>query len=446
MNRNKNQYFDPKEVPELTIFRIYVEGQIDEYYWELDLKDKTNKRYMNVTTGEKPGHYRNRIIYAIDNLLENKEGLSLKELEEEKKNIGDLIYCHLKLGFVFDILFEEVDSACKAIVISTNDFQIPWEWATSRETGETLGDRFVIGYLDINSIGRYKDNFYNPSIFSSIIGSGYRNYEEAKKSSVIICGNLNGTDLGYSEFVSNEISKVKKLFEVNNFKKILIPKHEYLNSGLTRAFRSSDNIQIVHYVGHISKNGHICFNDEVPPLTAEELLDIRLRRTAFAKDGSLVFLNGCSAGKVTNVYDKPSQYPTAFAEMGAHLCIAPRFEIPLPFSTTYVETFYNVLLNEESFNLPIADILIRTRKVWKDKIKTDSNFNNTKFLQLSEHLPDFYFLYGNPMLSVFPEKELKKEYDTSFDEKIEKLKFKMKKETESLDSKIDKIDFKSKEF
>jgi hypothetical protein len=408
-------YLDPSDVPELTIFRVHVKNRFDDYYWRIDLKGRLkeaippNTRLLGVTKrAEREAH--NYIVEDIRNFTMNSENKNYRELINTQRDIGSLIYSNLGLRKVFDIFYNHLADKVDTMLIATNDFEIPWDWTTNAD-GEILGEKFIIGYLSLEREYPLKREKMERE---KIKRFGYIDFQEAKSNSVIvIVGNLNG-EKDYQKSVKSEMKQVEKIFRGENnegFTKIEKLDGKKIDKEMTRIFRHSENIQVIHYVGHITSDGHIKYSD-TGCITPESLMDTQPKEHVLRYPSSLVFLNGCRAGEVKDIYVKTGQLSTAFIAMGAVLCIAPRVRIPNPVASTYVETFYKTLL--KNFGMPIAKVLKETREAWKREIKEEWKLKTKRvFPQLGELLPSFYLLYGNPAFAVFPKR--------AFDENMEEV-------------------------
>jgi len=405
-SRERYHPLDINRVPEVTFFRIYVEKEVDEYYWRVDFKGQQphpDERVLTGATSVRDTRMHHLLCKDIKNFSENINIWSYRELVRQKKDIGYKIYTHLGLKSVFDKLWElppEGSEGIDSIIMVTNDYDIPWDWAWPKNKKESLGERFIIGYIPLGRIEEYKMQT------SSKTEKYWDDAKEVKSNAkIVLFGDSCGESPQYHiEALKEKLNEIKILFE-KKFKEKNIEKlygeEDSLQRELSGVFKDAENIDIIHYMGHITKEGNI--PHRYGRIEPKRLADLCPDETGVMRDrGSLIFLNGCSAGNIKDIYQKTDQLITVFMEHGARLCMAPRWPIPLYEANMFAKTFYKVLLgsleSSKKFGNPISEIIRKTRDMYR---REHPSKGYKEISHLENLLPYLYFLYGNPAESVF---------------------------------------------
>lgn len=380
-----------------------MEGEVDEYYWRIDFKGKQphpDEGILTNVTSVRDSKVHTRILKELQSFSKNimKEGH--ENLLKRKEEIGYAIYKQLGLKNVFDKLWE-LPTKVDSIIMVTNSYDIPWDWAQPKNK-EPIGERFIIGYVPLERIEQYKLEI------PSEADNYWKDPQEVKSHAKIVLFGDECTEVSsyHIKELKDEMRKIKRLFmEKFDEKQIeeLYGEEDSLHKELSDVFRNLQNVDIIHYTGHITKEGYIpSRSGRIEP---SYLSDLCPDETRVIRDrGSLVFLNGCAAGRVTDIYEKTEQLVTVFMKHGARLCIAPRWPIPLYEATIFAETFYKVLLksldNDKEFGSQISTVIRETREMYpKEYSSKIEGYKNSSHLE--ELLLHLYFLYGNPAESVF---------------------------------------------
>ena len=444
----------PDEVPELTIKLITIQQKQEEqfYYWKFDPKNSLseilppNLKLVGITKNKnnKLKATRNRIKRMINSLTEKLSQIGdyskitkeyVHEIKDLIKKISINIYQELELRDVFNILFEYtyIDSEFpRPIIISTDDFDIPWDWAINNDS-VVLGKKHIIGYLDIHKTNKYKNKYYHNYSDNQF----YKSLVALRQGTIIIIANLSELFDVKKNIVYKEISNLAKkflykqftnisiictidsvkenaedfkkviegFFNANELTKIKITYTDDISIGFNDEIYNKDNIQIIHYVGNIQKDGAITQNNGLTRMTPNKILGKKFEKNALMEPSSLLFLNSFISSSESYYFDNPTSLPSTFASLGVNICFAPRFKTNMPFAEDFTNVFYDVLLRE--FGIPTYKLITNFREEWRVHLHTlRFNVISEEIKELCLNLPPLVFIYGNPAFCIFPLREV----------------------------------------
>ena len=316
-------------------------------------------------------------------------------IEVIREWIGFTIFTAFDLAPLFTYLWEKAipepeEGPVRHLMILTNDMEIPWGFATNPDDPNfCLADKLSIGYITPEEIEPYEQRMtsWDMDICTEIADSdAFLNEKESSWVLLAVDPTLQG--------VEKEIFELTDLFNKHQFdsEKILTishlesPRGRFLNNLFLKR-----KLRIVHFAGHVTDNGNLKLTDgvHITPSTIRGLRCIEKRRLGMSSP--LVFLNGCSSGRMKNPYRKSDQLSTAFAALGAIACVTTRFEVPDFEASIFSGCFYEALLKRHGVS--VGHALYDARKSFKNKLE-----NNPAI----QHIPYFYCMYGNPVVEIFP--------------------------------------------
>jgi hypothetical protein len=298
------------------------------------------------------------------------------------RGIGEAVWEDLGLAMIFNRVVENQSN----ITFLTNDPVIPWEWASPFGGSESICELLPCGNVFFEQISQLANETRG--------GRASSTPEEqiAQTKAILLFDEGGHHSLPKLQGVEEEITSVKDSLLRSGVKGTNIEcvnghdKHAEATF-LRHVRRMRSDLGIIHYAGHIL-NG-----------------DIQLKRSAIERaeirnnfgnkrsrlPGTLVFINGCESGAVSEVWEKEKNLSTAWLDAGALAMIGCRLPVLDSKARIFASKFYDHLLSRKYLYESIGSILQDTRRALARSSGTDASW-----LQ--------YTLFGHSYLYFFEPK------------------------------------------
>jgi hypothetical protein len=295
-----------------------------------------------------------------------------RTLLDQLHKIGKRLYHDMELAAIWQVLFPL--QSIKNLVIYTNDTSVPWQWVFNDAKKEFLCERFAMGKIFAQHVNESSSEIFRTSTApqESATSSLPKDYL-ANAAALILHGNFVAASSPTG--AKHEVAEMSKTFKGRIG--TVEPFHESSEFFAAMSRRAKD-IKIIHYAGHS--------NSQELLLSPRTKITPRLLRSQHVQltSAPVVFLNGCSTGRLAQVWQKDASMAAAFLSIGSAACIVTCLPVLDSTATRFAASFYRELLDRADA-ISIGEAL---RQVRNEQKKDRDHENDLTRL--------FFDLFGDP--------------------------------------------------
>jgi hypothetical protein len=341
--------------------------------------------FINIDLNRKIATVQRRVsVLRKDYVKYMKEGngKKLKQLINEIKEIGDSLFHKFECPRIFDFIFQE--EAITNLVIYTNDPAIPWQWVYHGQTDRFACERFAVGKIFMQDINRAQGEH-----LAGFLTKAQPKLEDVDtinllkdRSALILIGDWAGHRREVPR-AAKEGNLLLKSFRQRRFGDVKLFRGDDVKFSKAM-YEMAKKLKIIHYSGHSSGKGLL-----PTPNTILSSRDIAGSPGSFDAN-PVVFLNSCSSGQITEIWEQEANLATAFLARGACGCVVTSLPVSDRASQKFAVAFYEKALDVEKAP-PIGEI-IRIIRLEQGKDRITKN-DLTRL---------FFDYYGDPRTRLQP--------------------------------------------